>query len=311
MSDRRFDTTHRAPVPYRHEGSASQQMNDPHAVALYCRIEHAAWVDGSTAKPLELHENAFDVRVADKRGHFRMKEHHEIECAARRSGENCLRASELHAALQHGSYAFELRFVRSEIVNRNARPGAVHTQAGSVTFTAKEVAVRETVSPSSYPAPPSTDLRSNPDIENMFCRYAGYRDRREPLTAMAYFCLTVLEASAGSRQNAAGRYCVSKPVSGSAWEPELEQGRSRRQKGGWRPTGPDRAGKPVPGSNRQGDHPKAGRVCIRPGRISQAHNHARPSSPASAFLQSVAGTPDSRSSCLAALPFVRGTHFCP
>ena len=117
-------------------------MNDPHAVALNYRIEHASWVDWSTAKPLVLHENAFSVRVEDMRVRFLMREHHATEDDARAAVEDYLRAWELDAALQHGPDAFELRFVRSKIEDRNPTPGAVHTQAGSATFTVKVAAAR-------------------------------------------------------------------------------------------------------------------------------------------------------------------------
>ena len=50
----------------------------------------------------------------------------------------------------------------------------------------------------------------------MFHRYAGYREGGEPLTTMAYFCLTVLEASTGERRGrrsaAAKQYCISEAV---------------------------------------------------------------------------------------------------
>jgi hypothetical protein len=46
----------------------------------------------------------------------------------------------------------------------------------------------------------------------MLLRYHGYRDGREPLLSMAYFCLTVLEANAGGRSAAARKYRIDKAV---------------------------------------------------------------------------------------------------
>ena len=177
-------------------------MNDPHIVALNYRIEHETWIDWPTAETLELREDAFDVRVEDMHVRFRMKAHHTTEQAARDAVEDYIRAWVLDAALRHGSGAFRLRFVHSEIVDRNPTPGTMLVRSGSPTATFAGVIARIPVSPSFWPAPPA-GLRSNPDVERMLRRYAGSRDRREPLTAMEYFCLTVLEASAGSRRNAA------------------------------------------------------------------------------------------------------------
>ena len=49
-----------------------------------------------------------------------------------------------------------------------------------------------TLSVSEYPAPPS-DIALSPEAETMYHRYMGYRQRQEPLPAMAYFCLSMLE----------------------------------------------------------------------------------------------------------------------
>ena len=50
----------------------------------------------------------------------------------------------------------------------------------------------------------------------MYNRYAGYCEAKEPLTTMAYFCLTVLQASTresrDQRLAAANKYSISKPV---------------------------------------------------------------------------------------------------
>ena len=240
-----------------------------------------------------------------------MKEHHATEDDACTAVEDYLRAWEFDAALRHDPGAFKLRFVRSEIEDRNPAPGTVHALASPITATAELGVARGTVLPPSYPAPPSTGLRSDPDVERMFNRYAKYRDRREPLTSMTYFCLNVLEESTGDRPKAAKRYGISKCVLDQLGNLSSIRGGSDARKAAGVHHDLTGQGKPVPGSSRQGDHPKGGRVCIRPERISPAHNHARPSSPAVAFLQSVAGTPDSRSSCLTVLPFVRGTHFGP
>ena len=46
----------------------------------------------------------------------------------------------------------------------------------------------------------------------MFRRYMGHLEGREPLSAMAYFCLTVLEHMGVSRSKAAARFDISENV---------------------------------------------------------------------------------------------------
>ena len=191
-------------------------MNDPHVVALNYRIEHASWVDWSRAEPMHLHQNAFDIRVEDKRVRFAMREHFATEGEARNAVEDYIDAWELDAALTRGPNAFMLRFVRSEIEDRNPTPGAYHVNAGPARYMISASAAQGTVSPASYPPPPSKGMTRNPDVGSMYLRYVGYREGREPLAAMAYFCFDVLLASTGKRQGrlpaAAKHYAISQPV---------------------------------------------------------------------------------------------------
>lgn len=55
-------------------------------------------------------------------------------------------------------------------------------------------------------------LCRTPDVESMYRRYLGHLEGREPLPAMAYFCLTVLEWRGGSRPKAAERFGISEQV---------------------------------------------------------------------------------------------------
>ena len=48
--------------------------------------------------------------------------------------------------------------------------------------------------PHAYPMPPS-GIQITPNIRTMLHRYLGYRENKEPLASMAYFCLTVLNHS--------------------------------------------------------------------------------------------------------------------
>jgi hypothetical protein len=70
------------------------------------------------------------------------------------------------------------------------------------------------VSRGKYPSFPK-NFSASPDAETMYLRYKTYRQKREPLTAMAYMCLTILEAGAGGRKEAARRYSIDDEVLGT------------------------------------------------------------------------------------------------
>ena len=190
-------------------------MNDPHVVALHYEIEHASSIDYSSAEPLELHFDAFDVRVEDSHVRFAMKHHFATERDARDAIDDYIHGWELNATLVRGPNAFKLRYSRSEVEDRKPVPGVINAQAEPILFNFSTSA-QATVSPRTYPTPPSMSLKRSPDVESMFHRYTRFREGREPLTTMAYFCLTVLEAATGERRGrraaAAKRYCISKAV---------------------------------------------------------------------------------------------------
>ena len=184
-------------------------MNDPTVVALLYRVEHGASVDYREAKPLRHDEPGFRVEINDGRARFEFKRHHATEQAARQAVEEYIRAWEFTAELQQGPDSFRLRFVRSEIKDRNPPPGmgalSVSARAGTPRAT-----FAMTVVPACYPQPPVSQLDLTPDVESMHARFMGYRRRGEPLPGMAYFCLTILKYQLGKK--AVEHYRISKNV---------------------------------------------------------------------------------------------------
>ena len=170
-------------------------MNDPHVVALHYNIDHDPSIAFDKAKPLDHRETAFDVRVEDKKARFTFKEHHATAKAARAAVEEFIRAWEFEAALQRGANAFTLRYHHADIEDRNPTPGVVTVSPMPATFLFRTGKASGVVSPPSYPSPPSMPLKVSPDVQSMHDHFLRYLDGRETLTSMAYFCLTVLEAS--------------------------------------------------------------------------------------------------------------------
>ena len=168
-------------------------MNDPHVVALFYNIEHGNTVNYEEAEPLDVEEKAFRLKVKDKKATFFLKDHYAKEAEARRSIEEYIRNWEFDACLQGGPDCFNLIYERAEIVDRNPIPsplGAVEVKLSPVTFPPASYSVAVTKVVRRYPSPPR-DVAVNADVQSMYDRYLGYRRGHEPLTGMAYFCLTV------------------------------------------------------------------------------------------------------------------------
>ena len=58
-----------------------------------------------------------------------------------------------------------------------------------------------------FPNPPK-DFRATSEVELAYGRWYGYRKGREPLQSMAYFVLTLLEVTAGRRNQASRTFHI-------------------------------------------------------------------------------------------------------
>ena len=186
-------------------------MNDPHVVALIYQIEHGRSVDYSKAKLLDHGAAEFRIKVKDSSVHFEFKDHYATKEAAREVLEDYIREWEFVAGLRRGPNCFKLKFDRAEIMDRKPTPtpGVVNI-SGTIRSGVPTFSARATIMLRSYPPPPS-GIKITPDVQTMWDRYMGYRQGREPLASMAYFCLDTLEDPEGKRA-AADKYQISSNV---------------------------------------------------------------------------------------------------
>ena len=213
---------------YKRERAA---MNDPHVVALEYCIQHGPVIDWSRAAPLNLEEDSFDVRAENGRIRFNLKEHYASEAEARFAVEaDSIPNWEFHVGLARVPNAFKLRFDRAKIVDWNPSPGPqplkAHASIGSPTVKVD----RAPSAPPAFPDPPRAGIRRSPDVDSMFHRYLGHLEGREPLSAMAHFCLTVLEQLGGGRSKAAVRFGISKDVLGEIGKLSANKGGASARK---------------------------------------------------------------------------------
>ena len=203
-------------------------MNDPHVVELTYIVEHDASVDYSVACSIDHEEEAFRLRIENERVSFQFKEHYPTEDAARRLVDRYVRSWEMDSELRQGAGKFRLRFDRATIIDRNPlppppprppRPDMVDASAtlssGAATVNAN--ATLTAPQPKPYPQPPTglTLDPDDPDVLTIYERFRGYLQDREPLTGMAYFCLSMLEKHLSDSRNAAAtKYAINENVLG-------------------------------------------------------------------------------------------------
>ena len=185
-------------------------MNDPHIKALNYRIKHADHVDFDQASPLPHEEPSFSIYIEKGQAKITMKDHYPTREAARAEVDPFLRAWELKATLDFDATdKFEFVFENAEIVDRMPTHGALCAQgfADGDGFASADAHSQR----SKYPDPP-VRLVVDGNVDLMLYCYRMYREDRRGLAEVAYFCLTVLEHSAGGRKPAAQSFGIALPV---------------------------------------------------------------------------------------------------
>ena len=190
-------------------------MNDPHVVALIYNVEHPEGINFDEAEPLEFETSQFTVRVEEGAARFDLKMHFSKAEEARATIEPFIRVWETWDALNPLLTGFKLVYATSEVIDRNPPPGNYGHQVLPSLYQSGIGGFPDDGS-RNYPVPTTEQAAMNAEVEVMAYRYWLYRQGRDRLAAMAYFCLSVLEISSqhnGSRrEQAAARYRVDRSV---------------------------------------------------------------------------------------------------
>ena len=186
-------------------------MNDPHVEALIYIVEHDKSSDYSLAKTIEIEHTTFRLKLEDSEARFELKEHYPTWQQAQQAIQPFIQQWELRASLESGLGTFTLKFKRPEMIDRKPTPGVVSLSALPISFNFAISSPTVTVS-RQYPQPPPERRMNidNPDVQTMLHRYLGYRQGREPLPSMAYFCYEVFAKRLGKdAQHAAEKHKIS------------------------------------------------------------------------------------------------------
>lgn len=183
-------------------------MNDPHVETLTYKLKPIdEVVQFNDPPPLAEEEVGFSYLLENGILTVTMKEHHDTAEAARSAVVGFLEAWRIVAALDLDRIPMDFVFEGAKLVDRNppspelgiVGEGSVSLRSitcdgtGSVTQT--PLVRRE------YPRPPK-GFKASPDVKTLWDRYQRHTEDKEPRQAMAYFCLTVVESSAGTSKPA-------------------------------------------------------------------------------------------------------------
>lgn len=199
-------------------------MPDYHVVSLRYALKHENEVTFDNPPPVEFETEEAKFRLDEGSLLCEMKIHFRTADAARAVIDPTLRAWEIEAALKRNLYGLRFEFVCGDVIDREptaAGNAIIAVSAANMVSVGLDAIL--CVGWASYPDPPQI-FRVTPDVESLFLRYKKYLERKEPLLSMAYFCLTVLEASAGSRADAAQDFRIERNVLNKLGELTSERG---------------------------------------------------------------------------------------
>lgn len=197
-------------------------MNDPHVEYLTYRLTTAETLEFEDPPSLEIETEKLALRLEQAMLTVWPKEHFASVKDARKVVYPYLESWEAYETIRRsGRREVGFEYKASRVVDRDpppppppgARVAARGLSEGSSTMRATpSVRYRET----KYPQPPEDFILSS-DVRVMLDRYEGYREGKEPLLSMAYFCLSWLEFNSRHekpcrdkhRQKAARRYGVN------------------------------------------------------------------------------------------------------
>lgn len=187
-------------------------MNYPHVEELYYRPVHSEDVDYDNASPAFGETEDFRWQLSKEQLVIQMKTHCVTVYKAREIVDQYLKAWEVTAGLLHGHDNLAFTFSSSTIVDHSwsgeKNQDGYSDQDSSETILLVD---KTHVSHDKFPPFPQ-NFKVSPEVEMMFLRYKLYRQGREPLLKMAYWCLMVMEYSAGGRLEAADLYRVDHRV---------------------------------------------------------------------------------------------------
>ena len=189
-------------------------MNDPHVKALYYRVVAGKDVDYKNAPPLSETTGEFEFSLDGKTAVFEMKQHYSTADEAKAVGEQYIRAWDTLIGLDQDPGDLQLVFDHADIIDRSpdtSDKNIVNLQVHVSEHIVLSNSVSLHVSRGKYPPFPK-NFSVSPDTETMYLRYKAYRQKRETLISMAYTCLTIFQASAGGRKEAASQYSIDYEV---------------------------------------------------------------------------------------------------
>jgi hypothetical protein len=188
-------------------------MLDPHVESLEYDAQPLKWIGYTDPRPVQVRNDLFEGELKALVLSLRLLKHHATEAEARSAVQPYLRAWEIHAGITRGASELRFQFKSAVMIDRALQSPEGLVGEGHMILAPPQLAgtARLTLIRGTYPEMPE-HFTVTPLVETLWTRLEGYRDGKEPLASMAYFCLTALENEAGTRRAAANFFHIDEKV---------------------------------------------------------------------------------------------------
>jgi len=186
------------------------EVDYPHVEKLYYRVISSEETDYDKAPPISGETGDFRWQLSKDQLSIDMKAHCGKESDAREVVDEYLKGWEVTTGIFHKPGILSFKFSSSIVIdrpgeNKSYKSKMIESDSSEIILLSDEI--KEHKSYENFPAPPEKFTVSS-EVEMMFFRYRLYREGRETLRSVAYWCLKVVEYSAGGRHEASEQYGV-------------------------------------------------------------------------------------------------------
>ena len=200
-------------------------MRDPHVEVVYFKVDSAEDISYENPEPLSFSNHLGEFCLVDGELKVVPTEHFCSAQEASQAIESFLRAWEIEADLKRNLGTIRFTYSRADVVDRNppppGEPQVVMLEGCSVITLSSSASCHLTLR--RYPQPPER-FSASEYAQHAYRRWLGYRRGNEPLQAMAYFILTLLERQAGNRAEACVQFMIDRAVLNRIGELSSEKG---------------------------------------------------------------------------------------
>lgn len=193
-----------------------QSMKNPRVETLFYEVKGGKTVTYDDPAELDFSNSIGRFTTLNGVLHIQPTAHFVRESSARSVVEPFLETWRVCANLESGcSDTIRFQFLKSQIIDLDPPlPGesqTIYVEVGDYVTVFGDVSFH--VTRRSYPASPLFVGGLSPNAESAYLRWIAYKEGSEPLQAMAYFVLTILEGVGNNRRTrAAANYQIDKPI---------------------------------------------------------------------------------------------------